>query len=152
MYAITNNINPSRKRNVNDGGRSNSSSACLLWVTNIIPQQSHQQTLTVNIERDADSLLCGFGRVGAAAGVGPSVVGVVHLKGDHAPGHAVLHLCARCELRVCPVPGERGRRVAALGDARERHTLAGPQVRARLVAQDRRRVRRICENNVISTG
>ena len=52
--------------------------------------------------------------ISTVAGVDASVVGVVHLECDDAPGHAVVHLCAGGQLCVGPVPGERGRRVAAL--------------------------------------
>ena len=70
--------------------------------------------LTMNIECDASRLETTDARISTVAGVDASVVGVVHLERDDAPGHAVLHLCAGGQLCVVPVPGERGRRVAAL--------------------------------------
>ena len=104
---------------------------------------NNRKSLTENVQRHVGSLLLGLCRAGAAAGVDASVVGVLHREGDDAPGHAVAQLCAGGQLCVAPVPGERGRRVAALGDTREGDPLSGPQRRARLVAQDRRRPRRI---------
>ena len=77
-------------------------------------QGGYKQRLTVNSQGDVDCLLLRHCRVCAVAGVDASVVGVVHLERDDAPGHAVVHLCAGGQLCVGPVPGERGRRVAAL--------------------------------------
>ena len=106
---------------------------------------NNRGALTEDLQRDVSSLLLELCRVGAAAAVHAAVVGVLHREGDHAPGHAVAQLRAGGQLCVAPVPGERGRRVAALRDTRERHPLADTQGRARLVAQDSRRPRRIWE-------
>ena len=131
---------------MNDGV-SDYQSSVSLQLDLAIPRE-YKQALTVNFQCHVDRLLFRLGRVGAATGVDASVVRLVHGEGEDAPGHAVLHLCAGGgHLCVAPVPGERGRRVAALRDTRQRHPLAGPQVRARLVAQDRRRLRRICEDH-----